>query len=485
MKKVMNALALALIVCFILPIAAACEKQEQARTKYEIVASYDEATRTLSGSVTVDYLNSSEAVLDEVCFHLYPSAFREGARFSAVPKSLVGAAYYDGLGYGGIEVGEVTVDGATIEAVVTGQDEDILSVPVGEIYPGEAARIGVNFVVTLPKARHRLGVTENAINFGNFYPIACVYENGAFRVDPYYENGDPFYSDCADYTVKLTLPARLTLAASGTIETTKNGEFNEHTCKIENARDFAAVAGEFKMIGTKACGVDVNYYYYADEAPEKSLVAAADALKTFTSEFGEYPYPAYSVVETGFLQGGMEYPALSLVTDTLNPSAYLDAIVHETAHQWWYGAVGNDEINCAWMDEGLAEFSSSLFFEKNPSYGVDGEKRLADALSSYVVYFDPSRPSPRSDVMTRALNEYRDGFEYAYSTYVKGELLFTSLRQTIGDEAFFSALKTYYSKYKFKNASPDELIACFCESSSRDVKPFFSAWLDGKVKAFA
>lgn len=484
MRRALKIIAATLASCFVFSFAA-CGTEEKPRTSYEITASYDESSRVLTADMTVNYVNGTDSVLDEVCFHLYPSAFREGARFSPVPETLSLSAYYAGVNYGGIEISAVSVNGNESEIEIIGQDEDILSVPVGELFPDDAVKIDVKFAVAVPKIRHRLGVTERTVNLGNFYPVACVYENGGFRTDPYYENGDPFYSDCADYKVTLAFPANYSLASTGRQEKTRSGDEIIYECSAKNVRDFAAVAGEFKMLGTRIGKTNVNYYYYSDAEPEKSMTAAADALRTFSDLFGEYPYEQYSVVETGFLQGGMEYPQLSMVTDALSRSSYLDAIVHETAHQWWYGVVGNDEINYPWLDEGLAEASTSIFYEKNPFYGVDAKKRTADALSAYVIYFDPSRPSPRSDVMTRPLGDYRDEFEYAYCSYVKGELMFSSLRSAIGDRKFFDGLKNYYTYYRFCNATPDGLVRCMSESSGRDLEGFFSSWLDGKVKMFA
>ena len=36
--------------------------------------------------------------------------------------------------------------------------------------------------------------------------------------------------------------------------------------------------------------------------------------------------------------------------------------VHETAHQWWYGVVGNDQIDEPWLDEALTEYSTILYY---------------------------------------------------------------------------------------------------------------------------
>ena len=75
--------------------------------------------------------------------------------------------------------------------------------------------IEIEFVVTLPNCLHRFGYGDNTYNFGNFYPVASIYENGEFRQDNYGSNGDPFYSECADYDVSISYPSNYMLASSG------------------------------------------------------------------------------------------------------------------------------------------------------------------------------------------------------------------------------------------------------------------------------
>lgn len=489
MKKQIKIVAILLSVICALPLFAACEKkpQKEERSRYEITATYDEENKTVTASMSLSYYNGTEAILDELCFHLYPAAFREGARFSPVPKDAVSSAYPAGLSYGGIEIGKTTLGGAEVATAIEGEDEDILVVKMsGEgLYPTERAELTVDFTLTLPEIRHRFGYQGTRVNLGNWYPIACAFEDGNFVTDPYYSTGDPFYSDCADYKVSVTVPDGLTVAASGRVTGADNADGTKtFSSEILAARDYAAVIGEFKMLGSKAGDTDVNYYYISDPEPEKTLAAAVDAVKTFSDKFGEYPYESMSSVETQFLQGGMEYPGLAMISDALTGDIYREAIIHETAHQWWYAAVGNDEVRYPWLDEGLTEFSTSIFYRENPTYEVDYEKRIADALGAYVLYFDAFGNADSDTSMTRKVCEYDSAFEYTYMTYVKGELMFESLRSVIGDEKFFAGLKDYYSTYKFKTAKPDDLIGCMEKASGRDLKGFFDSWTEGKVADF-
>ena len=486
MKKKFKLFVVLLSALIVFTVLAACgsdggKKQEVSR--YKIDAVYDEENKTVSAEMSLSYYNGTDAILDEICFHLYPAAFRDGALFSPVPQDMISTAYPEGMSFGGIAVNSVSLNGEEKTVEIAGEDEDILVVKLPEegLYPGQRAAVNVGFTLTLPNIRHRFGYIGSTVNLGNWYPIACVFEDGNFVTDPYYANGDPFYSDCSDYEVSISVPERLTVAATSAPKVTAADGMKTFTATAENVRDFAMVIGEFKMLGTAVDGVDVNYYYIDDKSPETSLTAAADSIRTFGELFGKYPYDTYSAVETNFLHGGMEYPGLSMISDLVAGELYTEVIVHETAHQWWYAAVGNNEVADAWMDEGLTEFSTSIFYEKNPSYNVDYTRRIADALSAYVLYYDSFKHINKDTSMTRKVCDYSDGFEYTYMTYVKGELMFESLRKTVGDENFFNGLKSYYSEYKFKNARPDDMIGCFEKASGRELKGFFDSWLEGKV----
>lgn len=487
MKKIKSLFA---VLCFALALSlCACfgERTEQTSV-YKISAVYDEQNHTISAQMQLSYYNGTGSVLDEVCMHLYPSFFREGARFSPVPSELVSSAYPCGMSYGGIEISEVTLNGEKIDVTISGEDDDILVVSLpeeGQLYPQERAQIGVNFSLKIPQVNHRFGYNGKTVNLGNWYPIACVYEDGKFVTDTYCEYGDPFYSECASYEVSITVPSGLNVASTGEMSKREGDVCDIFELKANNVRDFALVIGEMKMLGTRINGVDVNYYYDEDVNAEKTLITASDAIKTFSNLFGAYPYSTYNVVRTNFLHGGMEYPGLSLISNSLNDSLFTEAVIHETAHQWWYGVVGNNEVKNAWMDEGLCEFSTGLFYEQNSSYGVDAQKRLADALGAYIIYFDDSKIDARDDSMNRVLGEYKDTFEYTYCSYVKGELMFSSLSSAIGEQNLLKGLKAYYNAYKFKNARPDDMIGCLEKASSRSLKSFFDAWVEGKVKMFA
>ena len=69
----------------------------------------------------------------------------------------------------------------------------------------------------------------------------------------------------------------------------------------------------------------------------------------------------------------MEYPTLFTVgTSWLMPreDTYLeDTAVHEAGHQWWYGMVGTNEFEDAWMDEGINQYANARVMAEEMSDG--------------------------------------------------------------------------------------------------------------------
>ena len=482
----------AVIILMLMTIACAflllgCAPSEEKLTSYEINAVLNTTDMTITADETVNFVNNYDSALDSVYFHMYPAAYREGARFSPITESNILKAYPNGVDYGGITINSVFVDGEAGTYEIGGQDEDILMITGLMLNPEGSAEIKISFTLDIPQIRHRFGHYDNIVNLGNWYPIVSIFENNGWRTDPYYSKGDPFFSEVANYKVKLTTPTGWTVANTGTTNAAIDGEIATTTMTAEKVRDFAIVAGKnLQMSATAYQGVNIRYYYTSDDRSEYRLGLISDALKTFTSFFGEYPYGQLSVVKTHFMHGGMEYPQLVYVSDTLNESLFDDSIIHETAHQWWYGVVGSDEVRHAWLDEGLTEYSATVFYEKNPSYGISINDRIADAMKGYILFSEIYQAQMAGvSSLNRPLGDYFNTHDYVYHAYVKGELFFDSLRHLVGDTGFFAALSSYYTANMYKNASPEDLLYAFEQTTGKSLEKFFSNWLNGEVELYA
>lgn len=486
MKKILCFLCLILLAPIVFFVG--CQSSENLqKNSYIINLAYDHSNNTAKANMTVDYVNTSETAFENIVFHLYPNAFTEEAEGSVCSPVNEAKVYPNGKSYGGIEIKTVKVNSEITAYSLQGEFDSHLVVDLNQkLFPDERTQIYIEFDLVLPNANHRYGYGDNAINFANFYPIACVFkENEGFATDFYSPNGDPFFSDCADYQVEITYDNSLKLACSGDkVETNESGQNKITKITASNVRDFAFVLSDkFSVITEKVQDTEVSYYYYDDENPQASLDTAKQALTTFGEFYGEYPYSSFAVVQTNFVYGGMEYPQLVMISDMLEGDDNDYVIVHETAHQWWYGVVGNDEYNESWLDESLTEYSTALFFEKNQDYGISYSQMVSGARSNYNLFIKTYK-SIKGEVdtsMNRALDEFETEPEYVNNIYVRGIIMFDTLRSQIGEKKFLNALLGYYSKFKFKNATTADFIATFEEKCGRQMEGFFNSWLLGEV----
>ena len=458
-----------------------CSSQAD-RSLYEIECEYQDGR--LIGEQTFTFYNNFETSVKTLKFNLFGNAFRKDSKYSPILPQHTSLSYPNGLSYGDMSINACTQDGKDVDFEICGQDQNILQLSLlEEVFPSERACVKISFTLTLANVVARTGVNDKTVNLGNFYPILCGYDNGFYEC-VYYGVGDPFFSDVADYKVSITIPSEYKIATSGKqTSVTQTGNKKTVVSSLENARSFAIVLSrEFHTISLVVDGTEVVYYYYQDQDPSLSLKYAVDALKLFNEKFGKYPYETYSVVQTAFVQGGMEYPALTYISDSITGTAYGEVIVHETAHQWWQTVVGNNEVEHGFLDEGLAEYSVVLFFENYPDYGVNAKSLIQSAEQTYKVFCSvvDRLEGKVNSVMNRSLKDFTSEYEYVNMAYIKPCIMYDTLRKTIGEEKFFKGLKRYYEQYAFKNATPYDIVGVY-EKLGADSNGFFESFYNGSA----
>lgn len=476
MKKSIFLLCLLLCLPF---FVFGCEAEDCQINEYKISASFDEENMSLSCKQSSTFVNKSENALDFLEMFLYANSFEKTWQNASI--SNFNRAYYNGESYGNIKISNVESNGAKCEFEVS-EKHNILKIALPDkLFPNEKFSFEMEYVVTLSNVNHRLGYGEKTINFGSVFPIFCVYEDG-FVENDFAANGDPFYSDVSNFYVTLHYPEEYVFASSGDILENASGEA---IIEGKNIRDFCFVLSKkFEVFSDEVGGIRINYFTYDDDKSQEHLETVKRAMKFFSNKFVDYPYKQISVVKTNFCFGGMEYPNLVMISDDLQDDlTYNYVIVHELAHQWWYGLVGNNEFDDAWIDESLTEYSSALFFEQFDEYGLSYDTIIDNAVQSYKqfveVYTHVLKDVDQS--MGRSLKEFSTEPEYVNCIYTKGVILYDSLRGLIGEKNMYKSLKNYCKKYAYKNASSADIIECFSSSTNRNLSGFFDAWLDGNV----
>lgn len=324
-----------------------------------------------------------------------------------------------------------------------------------ELKPDEKIDIYIEYDVKLPNSVGRFGYGDNTINITNWYPIACVYDERGWNKKGYEKIGDPFYSNTSNFDVSINIPNKYKIASTGVIKSKKKTN-NRNIFKVDakNVRDFAFILSDkFSISSTNTKGTNIYSYSFDEKYGKEALEVAKDSLIVFNDLFGKYPYKTYSVVQSDFFIGGMEYPNLVMIDKDFydqNTKFALEYVVaHETAHQWWYSLVGNDEISEPWLDEALTEYSTILYFEQK--YGKEVKDKLIKSMKVRTI-------TRQSKNIFKSTTEFDNSIDYSLCVYSKGALMIDDIRKKVGDDVFFDTLRKYYNENMYKNVTSDQFM---------------------------
>lgn len=478
MKRRMICVLLSLLFMPCIGLFSACGKQEKAGCRYEIKAEYVPENSAVRASQKVVFENNTSNCLERLDFNLYANAYKKEASCLPVPPSAQLEGYYQGESYGGMEITSV-VGGKGWE--VCGEEENLLCVYLEEpLYPDEKITLDISFITRLAKVNYRTGEGERSVNLGNFYPQLCAYQNG-FIPCSFERVGEPFLSECADYFVKLSLPKEYAVVASGSLvkeNVLENNKAVEYEAK--NHRAFSLILSEEFVLKEFTFGeIKVNYACFKEETKEE-IFSAKDTLEKafrfFENTLGKYPYEELSIARSSLCKGVWGSGSLCV----LNEKSKEEELVFALAKLFLGGVVGNDSLNEAWQGEGLAAYSTALFFDAENRFSI--EKSVRDCLEEYRGFYKTysALKGEADGRMSRPLKEYENEFEYRAVSVDKAVVMFDLLRLSVGEKRFFAGLKRYYRENAFSIALAENLIGSF-EKTGADVAGFFHSFLSGEA----
>lgn len=431
---------------------------------YEIKVDFSPESKAYSVEQKVIYVNNTKEELKEIYFHLYPNAYK---RLETAPILFDEKTLPRGYTPGYIDIEELQINNRDVDFKIQGQGDTILKINLpSSLKPKEDIEIYFKYKGNLPLNIDRFGYGERVYNFGNWYPIACVYDDDGWNLDPYYNLGDPFYSDVANYSVKITVPKDMVIASSGNIKHERiKGDKKTYTIEGKIIRDFAWVAS-FDFLIKEAYIGDTVVKIYALEDNENMATFASEvgteSIEIFNRLFGKYPYGVYSIVMTEF-PTGMEYPGIVFINKDYYKENSKDAleqvIVHETAHQWWYGVVGNDQVDEAWLDESLATYSEVIYIYNR--YG----KAQAENYYNYTceMAYEYGKVYLGDDIgIKKSLDKFNGWNDYGILVYTRGAMFLNEVKDNFGMETLYDILSKYYDTYRFHHGNTEGFIK-ICE----------------------
>jgi hypothetical protein len=386
-------------------------------------------------------------------------------------RLMVDPIYYPGV----FNLGAITWgNGASIENYRVENGQIVAPLPL-PLLPGEAVSLQLSYELALPSPQPSVqvrpvpfGYTARQTNLVDWYPFIPPYRSGlGWLANPAGFFGEHLVYEEADFDVWLRVedaPPGTLLAASALPIQDGDWQLFEHT----SARNFAwSASPEYQILSTQVGDTTINSYVFPMHASAGQAVldTTAKALALYNELYGEYPRALLSVVEADFLDG-MEYDGLYFLSNGFynlyqgSPGDYLTTIAaHETAHQWFYPGVGNDQAYEPWLDEALCTYQEHIFFEKIYPEALDWW------WDYRVNYYQPHGWVNGSIYNPEGYRAYRD------AVYLNGAVFLDELRSLIGDEIFFAFLRDYVSQSWEEISTGAQFFEILSKHTDQDITP--------------
>jgi hypothetical protein len=547
------------------------------RTDYRIEARLDGETKRITGTLEVDWSNESGEEVDDLWFHLYLNAFsnNRSTHLQEARGEPRGFVLEDGWGWSQVRSIEVAGqgDGGWQDVFPTMryrrpdddrlEDRTVFSVDLPRPVPsGSKLTVRIAWESQLPRVRRRTGYKDDFLLVAQWFPKLGVYETGRGWNCHQFHMSSEFYSDYGTYDVELNLPPEYegkVFASGVTTEQIVGGRL-EVKVQAPSALDRLRLAERFpdeiervrEILGpgedVELRNVDITVLVHPERKGQiaRHVEATSAALFFYGLWFGEYPYQHITVVDPpwgGRAAGGMEYPTLFTCGTRLftTEDMYVpeSVTVHEAGHQFWYGLVGNNEFEAAWLDEGFNSFTDSevllrvygpsrettdyarLPFDGVAVGGKPGGGPVAEALTlsrvsipiPYLTTIE-LEPVPRSgfldlwrdqpahtfvqawtdprwgdrggylrepdvDPIERRAWDYVDRESYGTNSYRRPAVALRSLPAVIGHGPFLRGMRHYARTWRYRHPYPDDFYATFQEGADVDVQWYFEELFQG------
>ncbi len=511
MKRIIPAIA-ALFCVF--KLAAQPAWQQHVDTRIDVTL--DDKKHMLYAFEEITYKNNSKDTLRYIYMHLWPNAYKndrtpfekqldqnhDKSFYYSKPKD---KGYIDSL--------QFTIDGTATDYYSADKSPDIARIDLlTPLLPGNSIKISTPFKVKIPKVFSRLGHTGQAYYISQWFPKPAVYDEKGWHPISYLDLGE-FYSEYGSYDVSITLPANYVVMATGNcldekenawldalaakpLPTEKYGKKNR--CKADST---VASSSEFKTIHFHEDKIH-DFAWFADKrwlvrkdtvyTPgtnqlvtawtafppcytktwEKSTEYLKETIKHYGKWVGPYQYKTIKAV-CGDLKagGGMEYPTVTVI-DKFSSSQLRMVITHEAGHNWFYGMLGSNERDHAWMDEGI-----NTFYEQKTTKELEKDKKQSKKkkLDEAAVYFQ--RAATGGDQAIEQTSANFEKLNYGLDIYFKTAMGLRWLEQYMGEKEFEAGMKEYFDTWHFHHPYPEDFMRCMQKHATKSIAWFYESVL--------
>jgi hypothetical protein len=342
-------------------------------------------------------------------------------------------------GGGHTEVSTIRVDGRAARFTLSASNT-LVDVPLPRTVPaGTAVTADLAFSFTLPRGvSERFGHSGGTAWFGSGFPLLAWQRGRGWGTEP------PT-SAFAEATVSEAFKLDLGIDTAPEDEVLGTGKPVGAKGRVryraaEAVRDVLVAVGPFRVAKGRAGGVPVTVGVTPGlrDGPVALLAKHQSAIAAMAARFGPFPYESLDVAVVPDIRGGIEFPGGILLGSSQDQDATL---VHEVAHEWFYGLVGNNQGRDPWLDEAFATYAEGL---------VNGS--AGRYLSTSIPAAGRNRVgAPMTFWESRTSAYYR-------SVYVQGAAALLRARSATGAAAFDRAIRCYVARNAHRVATPRDLL---------------------------
>jgi hypothetical protein len=238
------------------------------------------------------------------------------------------------------------------------------------------------------------------------------------------------------------------------------------------ANRFVVKTREWTAGGGQA--VQLAAYLFPEDAAlaDEYLDATARYLGAYIPLLGPYPFETFAVVEN-FFASGLGMPSFTLLGGGIIKRHYVQpyALGHEIVHSWIGNAVFNRIDRGNWV-EGLTTYLANYYWHELSGEQAQALDQRRLMVRGYNLHVPPGRDYPVGQ-----FTQKQDERDNAVG-YQKSSMVFHLLRQEVGEDLFWSALKRLVAQYRGRHAEWYDLEQTFTAVAGRDLRWFFAQWVE-------
>lgn len=488
---------------------------------YTMNISLDTEKNIITGEELLTWTNDTEQPTDELWFHLYWNAFQNNKSTFMIEASQRGRETtgfrMEDWGYCRVNsmhlIDEDNFKEIDLSSTMEFKrpdndntfDQTVFSVKLPQpVEPGQTIELRIEFLSKIPRPVSRTGVYKDNYFIAQWFPKIGVFENGEWNCHQFHTPGE-FFADYGTYDVRITLPSSMIAGATGErrdITDNENGSSTHHFVQ-HSVHDFAWTASphllefkeDFEFAPGKTTEITLLLQPYHKNIKDRYMNAVKNAIKYCSLFYGDYPYTTVTCVDPAYnsRSGGMEYPTFftggAYFITRKGISRPEGVTIHEFGHGYFYGLVGSNEFENAWMDEGFTSFlDTEVYYAAYENllysrtyFGIPFTFQgvripiESEAISGH-------RMSSNMDDMQRFAWKFMGGGSYGANSYSKGELMLRTLKRYMGKDLFADMIKSYSQRWWFKHPKPQDFYDVVSEFAAQDMSWFLDQFVYGSGK---